>query len=155
METLSPLKLHQFRCRHNLHPRFPLLSAASTNADTTPLSMLDPVWLQITFFFSDFRASQRRLLVVVFPLVPQTTKMLPRTCSESSLRMSGQMMMATCPAQVTPCFPARRQTVPISFAAHMARLLRTCFIILNYRLLLRSWLSLFLRIFSVFFPAFL
>ena len=50
--------------------------AASTKAAATPFSMLEPVWLQTTFFPSASSAAQSILLVVVFPLVPQTIKIV-------------------------------------------------------------------------------
>ena len=100
----------------------PRLSAASTKAAATPINMFEPVWLQITFFPSASRAEQSRLLVVVLPLVPQTTKIPDRTCPARSFKMEGSIFIASFPAMVTPCFPSSLQTRLKTLAVKIAKL---------------------------------
>src|SRR5699024_8662646 len=108
---------------------------ASTKAAATPFSMLEPVWLQTTFFPSASSAAQSILLVVVFPLVPQTIKMSPRTWEASSLSISGQMRRAIFPAQVTPClWKMCTLAACAAFAAQTAAILRN-FICLSFFLI--------------------
>ena len=103
---------------------FPFHFADSTKAAIAPFNILEPEWLQITFFPCPSKVEQRRLLIVVFPFVPQTTKIFSRTSAAISVRISGSIVSAILPDQVSPCFPNNLHTKPVSFEAHMANNLR-------------------------------
>ena len=83
----------------------------STKAETTPFNILEPVRLQMTFCPFASSTEANKLLVVVLPFVPHTTKMSFFTSFASSERIGGYMERAAFPASVAPCFPVRRQAV--------------------------------------------
>ena len=76
----------------------------------------------VTDYFLSFRFQCRTEHIVgsCLSICTAGCKIAFRTCEESCSRMSGQILIATFPAQVTPCLPIFLHTYPTNFAAQTA-----------------------------------
>src|SRR5439155_4314162 len=97
--------------------------APDARADATPEARFAPVSLETTPAPEASRAATSRRVVVVLPLVPETTT-APRPAASSPMT-PGATARATRPPIVTPApIPARRETRPASRPARTARAVR-------------------------------
>src|SRR5437868_12378007 len=97
--------------------------APEARAEATPEARFAPVSLDRTSTPEAWRAATSRRVVVVLPLVPETTT-APRPAASSPMT-PGATARTTRPPIVTPApIPARRETRPASRPARTARAVR-------------------------------